>query len=58
MTMGTKRQFLGKLMETALSSIYGGQDFSEQQGLGRGGEAVEDDVFFAAIHWHSTPRMP
>lgn len=56
--MGTKHQFLGKLMETALSSIYGGQDFSEQQGLGRGGEAVEDDVFFAAIHWHSTPHMP
>lgn len=55
---GTKRQFLGRLMETALSSVYGGWDFSEPWGLGRGEEAVEDDVFFAAIHCHSTPGMP
>lgn len=44
---GTKPQFLGKLMETALSSLYRGWDFNEGAvGLGEGRRGSGEQFIF------------
>lgn len=55
---GTKPQFLGKLMETALSSPYKGWDFNEGAvGLGEGRRGRGEHYCFVAIHSLSTLQM-
>lgn len=50
-------QGLWKLLEQPFLPS-GGWDFGELWGLGRGGEAVENDLFFVAICSLSIPQTP
>lgn len=55
---GTMSQFLGKLMETALSIPYKGWDFHEGAGgLGEGRRGLGEHSCFVAIHSLSTLQM-